>query len=405
VARRAWPLSATLLPSARGARGARRAETAVRILHLVSYSLYSGPLPATRGLALAQRALGHEVFLAYDVKRGAFNDFEEPAAPRLESDPLKPPVSLTLSAKSSPTELWRDRAALRGLCREGAVDVVHAHLSHDHMLAAVALAGKSDVIRVRTIHAERSLVRRFGQAWLHRRADGWITRARVHRQKLLESFGPPEDRVVVIPSGFDAASWPLATPAERAETRRRFELVAEGLVVVQVALIANRGQKELVSALASLPVEARPQALFVGRGEGEAELRRHVATLGMQSWVRFAGYLQGTSLRLAYAAADAAFLAQPGNDAAARAGLEAMASGVPLVAVSTGALGELVEAERGYALPTREPVDVAAALVALGRDQAEARRRAGRARAYLLAERTFEREARETLALYERVRR
>ena len=57
----------------------------MRILHLVSYSLFSGPVPSTLGLALAQREAGHEVWLGHDTKRGRINDFEESADPWIEA--------------------------------------------------------------------------------------------------------------------------------------------------------------------------------------------------------------------------------------------------------------------------------------------------------------------------------
>ena len=104
----------------------------MRILHLVSYSLYSGPLPSTLALAVEQRRQGHEVWLAHDSKRGAINDYEEAADPWLEGLSLTPPLPLTLSAKSTVGEYLHDRRHLQRLLRQ--VDVVHTHLSHDHGL-------------------------------------------------------------------------------------------------------------------------------------------------------------------------------------------------------------------------------------------------------------------------------
>ncbi len=51
----------------------------MRILHLVAYSLWSGPMPAVAGLAKAQRRLGHDVSLWYDTKRGIMQGYEEEA--------------------------------------------------------------------------------------------------------------------------------------------------------------------------------------------------------------------------------------------------------------------------------------------------------------------------------------
>ena len=90
----------------------------MRILHLVSYSLYSGPLPSTLRLACAQRRLGHDVWLAHDTKRGGFSPFEESADPHIEAASIAPPQKMTLSAKSSPIAIWRDVRTLKNLLKQ-----------------------------------------------------------------------------------------------------------------------------------------------------------------------------------------------------------------------------------------------------------------------------------------------
>lgn len=366
--------------------------------------MYSGPLPPTLGLVLAQRALGHTVYLAYDSKRGAFNDFEEAAAPRLEPYDLAPPSRLlTLSAKSSPGELWADLVAVRGLVARREVDVVHMHLSHDHLVTALGWPRHAEAVRVRTFHAARSLLPRFGQAFVNRRADAYLCRCAPHAAQLVERFAVDPARVHHIAAGFDVRGFAPASRAARAAARVRFGLPQDAFVITQVALITDRGQHELVAALAALP-SPRPHLLFVGRGEGEAALRATVAQLGMQTYVHFAGYLQGEDLATGYAAADAAFVAQAGNDGSARAALEAMAAGVSLLAVAHEALAEMVTVRRGFPLATRAPVTIAAGVQALMASPAECALRAQAARAYVSGERTFGHEAEQTVAAYEAAR-
>jgi glycosyltransferase involved in cell wall biosynthesis len=371
----------------------------VRILHLCSYSLYSGPIPATLGLALAQRQLGHTVYLGYDVKRGAFNDFEEAAAPWIEPHGLTPPLPLTLSAKSTAVEWLRDRTHVRRTLHGHAIDLIHVHLSHDHGLAA--LAGRPvGVPLVRTMHAERSLERRFGQAWLHRRVQGFILRCVPHQQLLCERFGVDPARTRVIEGSIDASRFAPASGEARRRARVGFDLPSDVPVLVHVALIAGRGQVELVRAMALLGRRA-PHVLFVGRGEEEAELKRLVDEIGVGQRVRFTGYLQGDRLLEAYAAADAAFLAAPGNDAAMRAALEAMACGLPLLAVSAGALGELCTTETGFPISERAPAAIVAAVTSW-LDAGDRARSLGRtARGLVERERTFAREATRTVAFYD----
>lgn len=365
----------------------------MRILHLVSYPIFSGPLPPTLGLALAQRRLGHEVYLAIDSKRLAPNDYEEAAAPRLQDLRLAPPEPLTLSTKSSLVEIWRDRRRLARLAAER-VDVVHAHMSHDHVLALMA-GVRRRVPLVRTLHAPRSLGTRFGQRWLNRRADGWIARCAAHQQRLAEQTGAS---IRIIPGGIDADAFVPAAPAQKQAARRALGIPTGARVIVQVALIAGRGQEELAGAVVRVN-SPHLHILYVGRGENEEALALLCEGIGLADKAHFSGYLTGDALRRAYAAADAAFIAQPGNDASARAALEAMASGLPVVGVGEEALAELVTPEVGYPVASRAPERIAEALKIWLADDA-AGERGMAARRWVVERRSFRKEAEEVLAFY-----
>lgn len=373
----------------------------LRIFHLVSYPLYSGPLPPTVGLAVAQRELGHTVWLAFDTKRGDFDGYEEAAAERVAAAELHSPLALTLSTKSSPLELWRDARALRAYLRAGHVDVLHVHMSHDHTLAAMVGSAAPRVARVRTVHAARSLEPRLGQRWLTRQAQAWIVRSEAHRARLLSEVHVPAERVALIPAGIDARAFHPASAEERAAGRARFGVPAAAPLLGHVALLAGRGQEELLAAVREL---ARPElhVLFVGRGEHEAPLRDMAWAMGLGERVHFAGYLKGAELLGAYAAMDAAFLAQAGNDASARAALEAMACGLPVLAVRQDALAELVTPALGYPIARRSGAVIAEALGSWLADLGEGRRRGDVAREAVLRERSFTLEAQRTVALYER---
>ena len=373
----------------------------MRILHLVSYHLFSGPVPPTVGLAVAQRALGHEVWLAIDRKRGHLdNAYEEAAAPSVALADLAPQVSLTLSTHSGPLEYLDDLRRLRAFVRQAAVDVVHVHQSHDHGM--LAWLGRAGCRRVRTVHAARSLGRRFGQRWFYDRVDGIIVRCHAHRTALLHQHAPRAP-VAVMPGSIDATRFLQANATKREAARATWGIPAAAPLVGMVALLADRGQAELLHAI----IRAQDSALHVllaGRGSQEGPLRRLVERLGLTARVHFVGYLQGDALVDAYAACDAMFLAQPGNDAGARAGLEAMAAGVPLLAVKTDALAELVNSERGLLAPTRAPADIGALLHHWRENRASASAMARRARHYVLRHRHFSAEAAATLHFYRSLR-
>ncbi len=380
------------------------------ILHLVSYPLFSGPLPQTLNLARAQRAAGHRVFLAYDRKRGTqpINDFEEAAAPAVDPSALDVPGdALVLSAKSSLWELWKDRKRLQTILHTTHVDIVHVHLSHDHMLARFSGVRKMAPV-VRTFHAARSLGTRFGQRWSNNYADAWIVRSTDHQQRLCRQQGKNfiSERAEVLEGSIDAKAFSVGSASERRAARDKFGVPQDARLVAHVALIHDRGQEELAHALAELNAKD-VHLMYVGKGEHEAALRVLVRTKGLENQVHFVGYQQGVeALRAVYHAADAAFIAQAGNDASVRAVMEAMACGVPVLGVCDRdrAIAELLEQGRGYPVSSRTPRLIAEALRYLLDDmQSNAYNRVRRAaRSWMETEHAIAHEADRTDALYGR---
>jgi len=338
------------------------------------------------------------VWLAYDTKRGStVSRDDEPAAPRVAPHKLATPLTMHLCIHLCTSDLWRDVSRLRRLSRE--VDVLHVHTSHDHALVALSGAA-ARAVTVRTFHAKRWLEPRFGQRWLSGRADGWVVRSDAHRACLAQLIGASLQRVVVAPGGIDADEFTPASLDRRAEARRLFGIPSEARVLLHVALINGRGQEELARALVHVNSK-KLRVLYVGEGEQRAALELLAKSVGLKA--HFAGYLRGDDLKHAYAAADAAFLAQPGNDASARAGLEAMASELPLIAVTEDpALRELVTERVGYPVPERAPAAISTAIARWLNDPL-AFERGRRGRQFVQTQRSFAHEAERTLELYGRI--
>lgn len=374
----------------------------MKILHLVAYSLYSGPVPSVLGLARAQASDGHSVSVCIDRKRGNFDGFEEEAEPLIEEFGLAHLTALTLSTKATPLEVARDVMRLRRIVTDSEIDVLHAHMSHDHTLATIACLGlRRAPAVVRTFHARRSLVKRIGQTMINRSADGWITRNKADHERALSSFGLPSGKTHLIPGSIDASKFSVASEEARLHARNRFGLPKPARIVGQVALIANRGQEELVEALSTLGREDC-HVLFVGSGEKESALKEKVQTLGLSAQVHFSGYLRGPDLNQAYAAMDAAFVSGPGNDASVRSMLEAMASGIPVLGVTVGAVADALLVSRGYAIKRLDGSSVRYGVQDFLND-ADSRAKGAAGRTFVESERSFAQEWQKTKRLYEQV--
>jgi L-malate glycosyltransferase len=286
----------------------------VRILHLLSSPVWSGPAEPVALLAAAQRELGHRVSVSIDSTRPGTGS-EEPAAPRLEALGLLDRQGLRLCTRDGAAGVWRDARRLRTL----EADVVHTHFSHDHWVAA--LSGHRG-IRVRSFHAARS------RRALRPPAAAYTVPT--------ESLGSGLRRPwMVLP--------PLVGPAFHPVADRAAHQASLGLVPPVVGMVSTfqPSRRHDVALEAFRRVTARvPEATLVLLGDGQLgpELRARVEAMGLAAQVRFPGYQSGESLLRWMQAFDELWVLGLGNDEAGRPGLQARAVGATVVGVAAGAL-------------------------------------------------------------------
>ena len=360
-------------------------------------------MPSVFGLAKAQREAGHSVSLWYDTKRDNMGGVEEVARPLVSAE--FPEQLLTLSTKSTPLEWIRDCAALARHLKDERPDVLHVHLSHDHVLAKT-VTRFSDYVPtlVRTVHARRSLAKRFGQSFLYRDLDGLIFRSDEHLGLFEEHFGR-STAMRVIPSGIDLSRFSPTSEAEKAELRSQRSIPEDATVICHAGLIANRGQVELLEALNSLN-DASVWLLYIGGGEQEEQLDDLIKESQIEARVIRTGYLEGDALVDAYRCSDIAFVGRLGNDAGGRIALEPMACGIPVLGNTEGALGALVHARHGWPCDDIEVDAVRRCLTEALQSSRDALVRKGRdALTWVEANRGFLSEAQATLAFYDEVTR
>lgn len=179
-------------------------------------------------------------------------------------------------------------------------------------------------------------------------------------------------RVAVVPRGVDTT---LYTPTRRsAELRAQWGVGADQLVVLHVGRIAaEKNLAEIVHSFRALQ-SVRPDARLVLVGDGP-QRRRLEQT---QPDILFAGMRHGTALAEHYASADL-FLFPSRTETFGNVTLEAMASGLPVVAFDEAAAAMHVQHRiTGLLIPTDAPTRFAAAACELARD-AELRRALGSA--------------------------
>jgi glycosyltransferase involved in cell wall biosynthesis len=206
----------------------------------------------------------------------------------------------------------------------------------------------------------------------------------------------PRARVVVTPNGVDLDRF-RPNPVARASLRR-----AEGTDSEVVALFVGGDweRKGLPVAIEALGCAARrapdtPLRLWVVGGGNEGRFRGLAAEAGAERLVRFFGRQRDTERY--YQAADV-FVLPSAYEAFPLAGLEAAASGLPLVTTRLNGIEELVGEDAGI-IVERTPEAFAAALEKLASDSAR-RARMGQAARRRASEYTWERSTSSVLELY-----
>jgi glycosyltransferase involved in cell wall biosynthesis len=146
----------------------------------------------------------------------------------------------------------------------------------------------------------------------------------------------------------------------------------------------RKGVEVLLAALAELRRRNRAAVLRIaGDGEHRARLEDEVDELGLRDAVSFLGTCDGPRVRRLLAGA-AALVVPSIYEGMPLVVLEAMASGVPVVASRVSGIPEVVvDGETGWLVPPEDPAALAGALASVLADPREARRRgeAGRRRA------------------------
>jgi glycosyltransferase involved in cell wall biosynthesis len=190
-------------------------------------------------------------------------------------------------------------------------------------------------------------------------------------------------RLVLWPRGVDSALFRPDRPG-RAEVRATFGFGPDDIVVAYVSRIAAEKNIAYLAEALQKVHDARPgvKFLFVGDGPARGDVERRLAGHAV-----FAGYRSGEDLADHYAAADL-FAFSSLTETFGNVILEAMASGLPVVALRAGGVGDTVRpGETGILVEASAPASVfAQAVIGLCDDSEQRRRQSEAARAYALSQ-------------------
>ncbi|MHB1127159.1 MAG: glycosyltransferase [Bacillota bacterium] len=249
------------------------------------------------------------------------------------------------------------------------VEIIHAHYIFPTGLIALAarmVTGKPLVVTAHGTDVHLGLRRNKILSLLYRmilnRSRVVITVSQDLANLLAERFSLAPEKVRVINCGVDTG---LFRPGDRQEARQQAGIQPGVPVVLFVGnLVESKGVHVLLKALAVVR-ERHPEVrcLIIGDGPQRPALEDQARALDLLETVSFLGYQPYESLPRWYAVAD--LLAAPSlREGFGLVALEAMATGVPVVAGRVGGLPEFVQdGVNGLLVNPGDPADLAAKIV------------------------------------------
>jgi glycosyltransferase involved in cell wall biosynthesis len=275
---------------------------------------------------------------------------------------------------------WR----LRQIIRHFRPDVVHARTTGVWVDAVMATVGCRWTRLLLSFHGREHLRpltwrRRWLSRWTTGRADAVLSVSREAARMMQREWGVHEHKMLIVPNGVDVDRFrPADNPDQVGRCRSAIGLQANDRVVICVAnLHPIKGIDVLLRAWRQVAmVEPGARLLIVGDGPLRAELEGLASDLRCGNTVRFLGTRSDVADLLR--AADL-FVLPSRSEGCNNALLEAMATGLAVVASDAGGTAEIVTPNRtGWLVPPENPGRLAETILAALLDT-PARQRVGQA--------------------------
>jgi glycosyltransferase involved in cell wall biosynthesis len=266
-----------------------------------------------------------------------------------------------------PCRRWVDSAAVRQLktlLQDERIDIIHSHGMKGRLYGLLAAIG----LPVRIITTHHNWIRSGFLEACFESLDAFYIRfypkiiaVSPEVQQDMRRYLVPAKKIQVVINGIDMQEFRRNNEA-RERIRHEFSITPETPFIGTIGRISpEKGQRYFIEAAAQV-LESFPQACFVLVGDGGQgeEMRSYAESLGIADKVIFVGFR--TDIAQWYSALDI-FVLPSLLEGTPMALLEAMSTGIPVVATDVGGVGHIIQdGENGLLVPSADASKLAAAM-------------------------------------------
>ncbi len=189
-------------------------------------------------------------------------------------------------------------------------------------------------------------------------------------RKYVLSLGATPEKTSVLRNGVDIDRFKPSNAA-RAAVRRKLGIPIDSVVVLTVRRLVYKNGIDTLIQSAEIAVKQNPKLVFlaVGTGPDRDSVQARIRQLGLAEKFSLAGFVSDEDLPAYYNAADLFVLPSKSGEGLPLVALEAMSTGLPVVATNVGGIGEVMTEGCGTLVPADSPAEMAKAILEFSKTQ------------------------------------
>jgi glycosyltransferase involved in cell wall biosynthesis len=178
------------------------------------------------------------------------------------------------------------------------------------------------------------------------------------------SLGAAPEKIEVLHNGVDLNRFKPSSEVKD-EMRKKLGISKDARVVLTVRRLVYKNGIDTLIASAEIAVKKNPKLVFVvvGKGPDFDEVKEKIVQLGMQRNLRLTGFVSDRDLPFYYNVADLFALPSKSGEGLPLVALEAMATGLPVIATNVGGTSEVINEAYGKLVPPNSPNSLAEAIL------------------------------------------